>query len=298
MKIKKVGIIVSVILIVLFSVFTIISHVLNIGTMNNYFLLLENICIGIVGSSFVTLYISISEYCIMRKNAICNLCKQVRRVLHELQKIKYMRIENQDKWLTDYYTEVHLYNRNHVQAIEKIREHYSIDEEWITDEAFKSHLNVSLPSMKYQMLEVLKSYSKISNISLNEIYDAYEEVDFFFFNTREHKWIEENIQQPMEEMLQIVRVLIQDVDQYIDKQINDLNHIVFIIEGMNNFFFMSEVEEKENSIYTKVYTSYVNNMEEKLEEMNFRFFKKKRRKLSFFPTVTSYEGFIGRVDDE
>ena len=128
MKGKKYGIIVSVITMIISLVLILLF---NWCDKEKYELLL-NIIIGVLGSSVVTLIISISDYIVAKREALEEYFSQVYKIIIAFGKIKYVHITDRVLESAKYKTECELKKCSGAKTLtmDSIMEYYAENNYW------------------------------------------------------------------------------------------------------------------------------------------------------------------------
>lgn len=292
MKIKKICIIVSIAIIIVFLGIVFIIYEPNIQSRSAYYEVFWNVSLGIIGSTVVTLFISIGDYLTTRNIVVKSYMKQVRRILEQIAKVSYEGLEVEDKWLSKYCTQIKTYQKTHNEAVDIANQHYSIHE--MTDQEQRDFISFWLPVLVDRMRRVVESYKRINEISFNDLIDSYEEIEFMFFNQRERRWINEKIQKPLENAVKSITVWIQHIDVFLAPNRLDLDAVVTTIEWINELFFRVETEIKGEGMMTSVYFRFIEEIEEVLREFDLKVFKHKYEKVNLNPIMTGYKGPLGK----
>lgn len=259
MKSKKIGIILSAILLIT-GIGLIFFHLCE-GKNT----IISNIGIGVLGSGLVTFVISIGEYFVEKKATLEEYFSNALSVLNQLGKIKYHAVTDETRLLvryviekdkTDEFTELMIHSKE--KAYNNLYNYY------LSDEKYQDHINFKELEEKQlsqifdiwaekeieKIQEVKKSVLIISNIDFHILENTYGKLDFIFGNKNRkinknfitRKWIYNNIHEPLRELVNFFK-----------------SESFYFCEENSNMMTLDIIVDRISIINSKIFKKVVNN---------------------------------------
>lgn len=288
MKGKKYGIIVSIIILIISSlslfVFTKCENCLG-----------ENISLGILSSSFVTLIISISDYLVEKRNTLEYYYDEISEILVAFNKIKYVDINEKVFRSAKYITQINFRQSLAITDDEPLKELMKYYEElnfWSeNDNAFSENKKeeIILTEVEKDCEQInlaMNSYLEMEGIRYSNVEKAYGRIDFLFDlskifpNSKKNyrSWIYYNLHKKIRDMVDIIESENYHFKLYKEKRADNLNIVVEKIQKLNEKLFEKEIETNGNYETINVYPKFLVEEINRLEHFRSRIYKCKEEK--------------------
>lgn len=285
MKGKKYGIVVSVITMIISLVLILL---INAHDANKY-ALLSNILIGILGSSVVTLIISISDYIVAKRESLEDYFDELYKVIIAFNKIKYVHLserlvesakfktgielqKNFDNESSDMSEIVEYYEKHH---------HFDLYPDELTDEQKNQIILHKINKDIAKIIKSMNSYLQFDNVSYERVENAYRRISFLTDKPRwicgkENSyriWLYTTFHKKLRDMINDIRLANYHFNLFKNQEANNLLIIVKQLEQLNNKLFDVKTERGVETLSVKVYFSFFDDMMDNLEDFRSRIYK-------------------------
>ena len=298
MKGKKYGIIVSIITMVISLILILLANWCD----KEKYELLSNIFYGVLGSSVVTLIISVSDYIVAKREALEDYCSQIYKTIVEFGKIKYVHITDKMYESAKYKTEYELkkcYGAEPPQ-MDSILEYYDKEKYWdnycekLSTEEKKQIILEQIEKDCNDIEKAMNYYLEIETLSYEAVENAFWRISFLFdksekhFNEEKHfrVWIYRNLHEKLRNMINTIRSENYYFKLYQDGESKNIFDVAQKIDSLNKKMFEIISEENEDYITEKVYAHFFNDMLNNLETFRARIYNCKEQKQMVAPVYT------------
>lgn len=264
-----------------------------------------NIAIGVLGSSLVTLFISISEYLTLKKEALKNLYLEFFKVINSLKRIKYVSLndramesaifdtcrKNVAVKMRDIEDLVDYYEMNHLLG-EGIYE---------TFKDKKAHVMYMVDNDCTAIIKSMKSYLKIENISYENVTLALSNIAFFtdpifkLFHrvTPFRLWINQNLYYKTKNILDnIHRINVGFFIPYDENEAKNTYVVAQQIDELQKSIFSSSTDIMGDNKVEKVYNRAFEELYSSLEDLRVKIYGGKADKSSSLPVYNCMTGIV------
>lgn len=258
---------------------------------------LLNVFIGVLGSSVVTLVISIADYIVAKRDALEDYFNQIYKIIVAFNKIKYIdideRVYESAKYKNGVYMEK-LFDAKRTDMDEILeyytKQHYfDMHPQDLTIDEKKEIISVQVDKDISKILKAMKSYLTFEDISYEDVENAYRRISFFTdapkWSGKLNKyrvWLYETFHENLRNMIRIIRLENYHFKLYEEQEANNLLVITRKIDELNERFF---VKKEEKGIIT-VFSAYFNDMMDNLEEFRSRIYKCEKKMRMRAPIYT------------
>lgn len=284
MKGKKYGIIVSVITMLIALVLILLVNWRD----NETYEVLSNILIGVLGSSIVTLIISISDYIVAKREALEDYYCQAGKIITAFGQIKYIHITEKMLESAKYKTTMNLSNLFDVEEteIENMLKYYEQIHYWDNfSEVPSNEVKIQLIKTETEKdcMEIIKgmnSYLQFEELSLQDVENAFGRISFLinnspkkFKDTKYFKvWLYINFFEKLMKMLYRIRIENNCFKAYKDRESSNLFVVAQKINELNEQLFEIKTETNEEYMTEKVYAKFFDDMCETLEKFRTKIY--------------------------
>ncbi|MBR4891486.1 MAG: hypothetical protein IKU15_09425 [Clostridia bacterium] len=275
MKEKKYGIIVSIV--TMLTMLLIIVLMCCCGKKENECGIILNIIIGVLGSSIVTLIISVSDYLISKKETLEDYFDEVYKVIVAFNKIKYVPIDDRMIESMKLETNMQLFkmfdesNVNMDEILNYYDQNHYFDmhlEELTIDEKKQIILNKANEDIS-KIIKAMNSYLLLEDVNYEVVENAYRKISFFTDKPKMCRkvnnyriWLYETFHEKLRSMLRSVHMENLHFIQYENHESNNLYVVATKIRELNNIFFETKCEKGILTIYPKFYYDMLDDLEE------------------------------------
>lgn len=295
MKSKKIGIIISFVLVTISVLLVVMSLFIETTASKN---LLNSLGMGILGSAVVTFAISFGEYRVERKRALKNFIHEVDKIIVEFRKLPYISDSKEHKLILNYRRE-----RQHNKTQEmfglkadennaylELFNHYKNVEPDYTDEQIDALVRARYKVAVEYIVKALKLYSEFSGISLESLSFSFDEFDFFFANKTLLERINKDIYAPIVSMVREIKVETYHFDLYLDEEKTGGNLAVCYdkLISLNEKLFRVETSIADKFEPKTVYESFADELDDKVQMLYSEQVNKKADKMIEHIPKSSY----------
>ena len=298
MKGKKYGIIVSVITMIISLVLILLF---NWCDKEKYELLL-NIIIGVLGSSVVTLIISISDYIVAKREALEEYFSQVYKIIIAFGKIKYVHITDRVLESAKYKTECELKKcfGAKTSTMDSIMEYYDENNYWdnyCEKLSLEEKEQIILEQIEKDCADIEKAmnyYLDIDNLSYEAVENAFGRISFLFDKSEKHPneekyfrvWIYRNLHEKLRNMINTIRLENFHFKAYKEGENKNILVLAEKIDSLNKKMFEIISDESNGYSIKKVYAKFFNDAYGNLEKFRARIYNCEEQKHMVAPVYT------------
>lgn len=294
-KILKLSIIISIIFLILFSIFFFMyKH--NENTLFEY---IYNISLGLFGSSFVVFLTSITEYRVAKTQLLENIWNESRKLNIQLHKIRPIHSYIDDDTLVNYVNEwlfrqteedKLIFGDKH-EAYDKLYnyllEYYKESINQLPRKEIKSYVDSLINSEREKIIEklekVIDQYLNLNNYSFLEFNNLLGDVEFFTGKS-EYLRLYQNIYEPLRNMYNDLKECVcYHFDLYRNDEINRPDVLLSILFENQDKLFRIEKKKEKGYECDSIYADFCDNIDDKIEEFRAKIiYKCKEEKINHY----------------
>lgn len=279
----------------------IITGILSVGSFVCAYLYCEcltseffrNFAFAILGSALLGMIMSLTEYLVVRKEALISYYSIACGIIRKLATAHYVFMREPLTMLQDYFSEEtdNLYREaTEHKAKNALLAH--MNETWkqtkdIPEPEYtkwsNNEFNARITRYKKDIEKAMQSYIEIAEVDLEPLESAYGELDFFFANWKLRKWIYNSIHCPIRDYRNNAARKAYHFRMYLSGESDNLSDLVNMIDELQNLYF--SVEKKSDGYYSvvTVMRKSVDALEDLVEELRCRIYRKKYTASEHFP---------------
>lgn len=296
MKGKKYGIIVSVITMIITFILILMINWCN----KDKYELLSNILIGILGSSVVTLIISISDYVVAKRVALEDYYNEVYKVMAAFSKIQYTHISERVIVSAKFRAEVELqkifgkesFDMDEIMDYYNKHHYFDVYLDELTDDEKNQIILEQVNDDVVKIIKAMNSYLQFDDVSYEGVENAYRRISFLIDKSkwsygREKAyriWLYQNFHERLRKMLNTIYLENNHFNLYKNQDENNILVIAEKIKDLNDKLF--EIK-REKGVVT-VYFVFFDDMMDSLEEFKSRIYKCEKGTRMKVPVFTQY----------
>lgn len=275
----------------------IISIILTIffyyNNSNDFEKLLLNISIGIIGSSLVSLFMSISSYLTEKKKTLYNYYQTFYRKIIDIDCIEYYDSEIdedlfikylQERINNDNFSKIGLKKQKHEykeRIIEELKNKNKYLLKYMNEKELVNNISKNLEEWTADEIkkieEILKKYQEVARIPIYDLKSILGDISFLFGNNT-LKYINNELHGPLCDFMGRIKHFDYHISLYLNGKGNLAAVTQMLFELQNNYLFSIEEKEVENNKVINVYYKWQYNIMNKLELLRAKIFSDKVEK--------------------
>jgi len=242
--------------------------------------LLNNLGMGVFGSSIVVLLVSIGEYQVEKKRTLLDYYHLASDISIQFYGIKYFHFTEETDLLIAYQKESKdnelwrkLGRPDKTEAKDKLIEHY-ITEGLITEELTQVQKDyipeVRLEITTDKLLKAFESYVHLFEVSTKDLTESFSNI--YFFSKQETKnvlfdLILRKIQNPIAEKMNFVGEKSYHFKVFLNGETKNLAAVYNILKDAQKPFFDVDIKTNENRDYITIWNTFADELSENIESL-------------------------------